>query len=166
MLFRSYATYVVQNLFRSHLPGAFDWYIVAAIPASFLAAALVGEGLFPAEARAMVKTWSNSWFAEEGVRVLYILPRDWADEVLPLTLNPQPRDLVRVMVGRAEIITPELQREIAAQLKLEQVGDGPAKERLADYSKNLGRFTGPALQLANTLLKPDEHKAIATQAAR
>ena len=34
MMIGAYATYVVQNLFRQYLPGAFDWYVVAAIPAS------------------------------------------------------------------------------------------------------------------------------------
>jgi urea transport system permease protein len=29
----AYTTYVVQNLFRDHLPGAFDWYLAAAVPA-------------------------------------------------------------------------------------------------------------------------------------
>lgn len=129
-----------------------------------LADALAGEGLFPAEARAMVKTWSNAWFTEEGVRVLYILPRSWTDEILPLKLKPQPRDLVRVMVGRAEIITPELQKELAAQLKLANAGDGPAKERLTEYWKKLGRFANPAMQLANTLLERDQHNPLATQA--
>ncbi len=32
----AYATYVVQNLFRSYLPGAFDYYVLAAMPASFI----------------------------------------------------------------------------------------------------------------------------------
>ncbi len=46
MMIGAYATYVVQNLFRSFLPeSAFDAYILAAIPASFLAAALVGAVL-------------------------------------------------------------------------------------------------------------------------
>jgi urea transport system permease protein len=45
MMIGAYATYVVQNLFKAWLPGAFDWYIVAAIPVSFLAAALVGAAL-------------------------------------------------------------------------------------------------------------------------
>jgi hypothetical protein len=129
-----------------------------------MAEALAGEGLFPAEARAMVKTWSNAWFTEEGVRVLYILPRGWTDEILPLELKPQPRDLVRVMVGRAELITPELQKEITAQLKLANTGDGPAKERLAEYWKKLGRFANPAMQLANTLLEHDRNKPVATRA--
>ncbi|MCU0923874.1 MAG: urea ABC transporter permease subunit UrtB, partial [Burkholderiaceae bacterium] len=45
MMIGAYATYVVQNLFRSYLPGAFDWYVIAAIPVSFLAAAAVGAVL-------------------------------------------------------------------------------------------------------------------------
>src|SRR5437588_10159859 len=66
---------------------------------------LVGPGLFEREAQAMVKTWDDSWFAEEGTRVLYILPREWTDRTLPLTITPQPSKMVRVMVGRAEIIS-------------------------------------------------------------
>jgi urea transport system permease protein len=38
MMIGAYATYVVQNLFRQYLPGVFDWYMLAAIPVSFLAA--------------------------------------------------------------------------------------------------------------------------------
>ena len=41
----AYATYVVQGLFRSYLPGMFDWYLIAAIPIAFLASALVGAAL-------------------------------------------------------------------------------------------------------------------------
>jgi len=42
LMIGAYATYVVQNLFRSYLPGAFDWYLLAALPVAFLAAAAVG----------------------------------------------------------------------------------------------------------------------------
>jgi urea transport system permease protein len=42
LMIGAYATYVVQELFRSHWPGTFDWYPLAAVPASFLAAALAG----------------------------------------------------------------------------------------------------------------------------
>ena len=44
MMIGAYATYVVQNLFRQHAPGAFDYYIWLAIPASFAAAAAGGRG--------------------------------------------------------------------------------------------------------------------------
>jgi hypothetical protein len=124
--------------------------------------ALKIEKLYPAEASAMVKTWSKSWFTEDGVRVLYILPRDWTDETLPLKLNPEPRELLRVMVGRAEVITPALQKEIAEQLKLSQAGDTAANERMTGYWKRLGRFAGPAMQLASKLVKPEENKPVAS----
>ena len=73
---------------------------------------LVGEGLYRAEAEAMVNTWRDSWFEEQGLRILYVLPRVWTDQILPIELNPRPRELVRVMVGRAELITPRIELEI------------------------------------------------------
>jgi hypothetical protein len=79
---------------------------VAAKLARDLEKVLVGQGLYRAEAKAMIKTWRKSWFAEDGVRVLYSLPTTWIDRTLPLQLNPQPKEVVRVMIGRAELITP------------------------------------------------------------
>ena len=65
---------------------------------------LTKAGLNDDEAAAMVDTWRESWFEEDGVRVFYLLPREWTDTTLPLHLNPPPRELVRVLVGRAEVI--------------------------------------------------------------
>lgn len=42
LMIGAYATYVVQTLFQRYAPGAFDWYPLLAIPASFIVAALVG----------------------------------------------------------------------------------------------------------------------------
>ena len=42
MMIGAYATYFVQNQFRQYLPGAFDWYLVAAVPVAFMASAIVG----------------------------------------------------------------------------------------------------------------------------
>ncbi|MGF6756800.1 urea ABC transporter permease subunit UrtB [Paraburkholderia sp. GAS334] len=42
LMIGAYATYVVQNLVQHYAPRAFDWYPLFAIPASFVAAALVG----------------------------------------------------------------------------------------------------------------------------
>jgi len=50
---------------------------------------LVAQGLYHDEARAMVETWRNSWF-EEGSRLLYIVPAEFVNEVLPLSINPAP----------------------------------------------------------------------------
>ena len=45
MMVGAYATYFVQSVFQKTMPGAFDWYLVAAVPVAFLAAALVGAAL-------------------------------------------------------------------------------------------------------------------------
>ena len=111
--------------------------------------ALVGAGLYRREADAMVKTWADSWFAEEGIRVLYLLPRAWTDRTLPLKLDPQPRELVRVMVGRAEVLSPELEQKLVTALSKAQSGDTEAKAELISDFKKLGRFASPALALAS-----------------
>jgi hypothetical protein len=117
--------------------------------------ALVREGLFRREAQAMVDTWKDSWFAEEGVRVLYTLPRAWTDATLPITLDPHPRELVRVMVGRAEVITPAMQQELAEQITAAKTGHAGAKEAGEAALKRFGRFAEPALQLATESAAPE-----------
>jgi hypothetical protein len=110
---------------------------------------LVSAGLYRREADAMVKTWADSWFAEDGIRVLYLLPRAWTDRTLPLKLNPQPRELVRVMVGRTEVLSPELQQKLVTALSKAQSGNTEAKAELISDFKKLGRFANPALALAS-----------------
>jgi hypothetical protein len=111
-------------------------------------AALVAEGLFAPEAKAMVQTWRDSWFTEEGTRVLYILPRSWTDGILPMTLDPRPDELVRVMVGRAEVITPEVSTQLLENLTRAQGGDAAARQQAGLAVQKLGRFAWPALTLA------------------
>jgi hypothetical protein len=66
---------------------------------------LVGQGLHRDEAHAMIETWKDSWF-EEGSRLIYIVPCGFIDKVLPLAIDPAPGQIVRVFVGRFEIVTP------------------------------------------------------------
>ncbi len=130
---------------------------VAELPASWsppdgLRAALVGEltkaGLYEKEARAMVKTWESAWFGEDGMRVLYTLPTKWTDRALPLRVTPTPDSLVRVLVGRHDILTPEREREIDGIVR--QLKGTSREERSAAAAAlgRLGRFAGPARQQA------------------
>ena len=80
----------------------------------------------------MVDTWSDSWF-EEGARLLYIVPRQAVDEIVPLTIAPAPSDVARVFVGRMELVTPVTRREVRQALAS---GD---RDTLARY----GRFLQP-----------------------
>jgi hypothetical protein len=116
-----------------------------------VADALVAEGLYRAEAEAMVKTWRDAWFEDQGVRILYLLPRRWTDATLPITLTPQPRELVRVMVGRAELITPALENQV--RNCIEDFGRCyPSIEQAAPVARfqamKLGRFAPVAIRLA------------------
>jgi hypothetical protein len=104
---------------------------------------LVAQGLFEKEARAMVKTWEDSWF-EDGVRVLYLVPSKRVDEALPLTLDPKPSELARVFVGRAELITPELERSVLAVM--ERTTMPPRVEDVPKIQAQLGRFGESALR--------------------
>ncbi len=79
MMIGAYATWLVQNLFKSYAPGAFDWYIVAAIPASFIVAALVGavlersviRWLYGRPLETLLATWGISLILMQSVRSLF-----------------------------------------------------------------------------------------------
>ncbi len=105
-----------------------------------LEAILVQQGLYSDEAHAMVETWQDSWF-EEGSRLIYVVPRDFVDKVLPLTITPKPDEITRVFVGRLEIVTPATAKavETAFASKDEAV--------LRQY----GRFLEPILEVAKSM---------------
>lgn len=73
---------------------------------------LIAAGLYEDEARAMLSTWQKSYFEHEGLKVFWIVPPAFTEEVLPLTIAPQPDFLKRVLVGRSEILTPEFEKEL------------------------------------------------------
>jgi urea transport system permease protein len=75
----AYATYVVQNLFRAYLPGAFDWYLLAAVPAAFVVSACVGmilersviRWLYGRPLETLLATWGISLVLIQAVRTLF-----------------------------------------------------------------------------------------------
>lgn len=96
---------------------------------------LIAQGLYQNEAQAMFETWRDSWF-EEGSRLLYIVPRQFVDGVLPLTITPAPAQTVRVFVGRLELVTAATQRAV------EQALASHDQTTLTGY----GRFLVPILE--------------------
>jgi hypothetical protein len=106
--------------------------------------ALIAEGLYPREAAAMVETWRDSWFTEQGLRILYILPRTWTDTTLPLSIKPAPEQMVRVMVGRAEVITPTVEWQLMKQIVKFSEGDQGAVSQVNQLG--IGRFADAAVR--------------------
>jgi hypothetical protein len=102
-----------------------------------LIAGLVRSGLTADEAIAMVNTWERGYLTVPGLRLLYILPRQEVDEVLPLTITPAPEKLVRSFVGRIEVLLDTDEREIFARIQ---------KENKFYQLSNLGRFAEPILR--------------------
>jgi hypothetical protein len=119
---------------------------------SALVATLVKAGLYEKEARAMVKTWESAWFGDEGVRVLYVLPSGWADRALPLRVTPKPDALVRVMVGRHDVLTPERERDVERLVKESKGPSAAARASAARELAKLGRFAEPAQKKAEERL--------------
>lgn len=105
---------------------------------------LVAGGLYEKEAEAMLNTWRDAWF-EEGSRIFYLMPRKTTDQILPLSLVPQPVELVRVLVGRTELITPEMERDVTEQLfKLEDPSASVRDAAMKEINK-YGRFIDPII---------------------
>ncbi len=84
---------------------------------STVASGLVDAGLTDDEAEAMVETWARSYFAKPGYRLLYVLPPEWTERYLPTEIEPTPDELLRVLVGRVEILTPEVESETLDRLR-------------------------------------------------
>lgn len=78
----AYATYVVQNLFRAYAPGAFDWYLVAAVPASFIVSGIAGmilertviRWLYGRPLETLLATWGISLILMQAVRSVFGAP--------------------------------------------------------------------------------------------
>ena len=127
MMIGAYATYVVQNLFRQYLPGAFDYYIVIAIPVAFLASALVGavlersviRWLYGRPLETLLATWGISLVLMQAVRSLFGAQNVWVEnpswmsggvQVLPNLVLPFNRLAIlvfaaMVLLGMALLIS-------------------------------------------------------------
>ena len=66
----------------------------------------------------MLQTVWRSYFERPGLRAPRIVPEKITGEILPLTVEPSPRNQVRVLVGRSELLTPSFEQELVKQFAL------------------------------------------------
>jgi len=79
MMIGAYATYVMQGVFQRYFPGAFDWYLVAAVPVAFMASALMGavlergviRFLYGRPLETLLATWGISLMLQQLVRSVF-----------------------------------------------------------------------------------------------
>ena len=127
--------------------------------------ALVQDGLFPDEATAMLATWDRAYFQSPGLRLFYVVPQEWTDDRMPLTVS-EPAQVERVMIGRIELVTDDHREQLATMSKqtpstrdwIKRIPKSPARKQFlagnndvveklgvevpVDYAAylNLGRF--------------------------
>jgi hypothetical protein len=78
--------------------------------------------------------------------LLYIVPRQFVDNVLPLSISPVPAQTVRVFVGRLELVTPATQRAVEQALATHD----------QSALKRYGRFLAPILE---TMIASEKNSA-------
>lgn len=79
LMIGAYATFVVQGIFRSHFPGAFDWYVVAALPVAFVVTAVIGMALergvlrflYGRPLETLLTTWGISLLLIQASRTIF-----------------------------------------------------------------------------------------------
>jgi urea transport system permease protein len=79
LMIGAYTTYLTQAVFRHYFPGAFDWYVVAALPAAFLVTAAIGMALergvlrwlYGRPLETLLTTWGVSLLLIQACRTLF-----------------------------------------------------------------------------------------------
>jgi urea transport system permease protein len=79
LMIGAYATFVVQGIFRSYFPGAFDWYVLAALPVAFGVTALIGMALergvlrwlYGRPLETLLTTWGVSLLLIQACRTIF-----------------------------------------------------------------------------------------------
>jgi hypothetical protein len=126
-----------------------------------LAGRLRESGLFEKEARAMVNTWRSSYFGSDGLRLLFVLPQAWTDRFIPLRISPVPSDVVRVMVGRVEVLTPERERRAEDAVRSLASLDPATRAAAFTWLLDQGRYVEPILRRALETSSNDEVRMLA-----
>jgi hypothetical protein len=131
--------------------------------AGALAARLTESGLYAKEARAMVNTWKGSYFQNDGIRVLFVLPQSWTDSFIPISIVPKPKEVVRVMVGRLELLSPE-REQLAESAVRDLAGPDPARRREAfRYLQEQGRYVEPIVRRIAKTTRDDGVRTVCHQ---
>lgn len=109
---------------------------------------LEADGLFPKEADVVRRIWGKFFFKREGVRLLYVMPEQRADEILRLKIHPKPADVARTLIVQVECVTEKMTRRIT-QL-IDQLGhqDYKVRERAQRELERLDRFAEALLRKA------------------
>ena len=72
------------------------------------------------------------------MRVLYLLPKGTAETMWPMYVTPQPRESVRVLVARLDVLTPDQEDETKRTVKEAKTPE-EAEKRLGRFAESMMR---------------------------
>jgi len=75
----AYTTFMVQDIFRTYFPSAFDWSLAVAVPAAFLVTGAIGivvergiiRWLYGRPLETLLATWGLSLFLQQMIRTIF-----------------------------------------------------------------------------------------------
>lgn len=70
------------------------------------------RGLYPKEATGLTKIWGKMFFAQPGIRLLYVMPDAHAAAMLTLAISPQPAHTARTLIVQVECETVDMRKRI------------------------------------------------------
>jgi len=121
------------------------------IGALAIGGAVLSLGLTRDEASAMVQTWWDSYFKKPALHVFWVAPGSEAERILPLKITPKPREKVRVLVGRSEVLRPSFEKQLGKEFQ--------AKKRDAWNVRKTDRYGSAYQERVNELAPPKVTKA-------
>ena len=126
-----------------------------------LTAELKGAGLNEDEAASLTAIWSEGFFRGAGLTLLYRLPQEEYDRLLPLTVKPRPEKVVRVGLVQQVPVDQEMAERVARLVK--QLDDDAFDKREAAQREleNLGRAAyAPLRRLQPTIFAPEPKRRL------
>jgi len=113
-----------------------DW---ADDAAKSLTAELKAAGLNEDEAQSLAAIWKDDFFSSPGVTLLYRLPQEEYDRLLPLTVKPRPEKVVRVGLVQQVPFDKDMAERVRRLVKQLDDDDFDAREAVQKELEKLSR---------------------------
>ena len=92
--------------------------------------------------------------------MLFVLPQSWTDAFIPMNIEPQPRKIVRVMVGRLEMLSADRQRKAEAAIAGFASGKPGEVARAYRFLYDQGRYLEPIVRHVAKTTRDEKVKAL------
>lgn len=130
----------------------------ASIAKGQLIESLEAAGLFTKEATGLVEIWGDDMFTVPGERLLYLMPNNEVERVLPLTIQPEPKQTVRTLIAWVELSTPEAEKRITDLIDKLSSNDQAERDAANKELRRLDRFAEAILR--RTLVTTEDTSVI------